>query len=296
VKSFEAAIRLDPNFARAHGALATALTFFPWFYGVPPDDVKDTVISTAQRALALDSTLADAHSAIAIVSASSGEWEKAATEFERALALEPNNFDARFNYGRISTLRGDLPEALRQLEQARILEPVSALVSAWTSYAYFLKGDAESALKESERAFLLDSTLSSTTNLGALVRLGTRRPDEARRLIAAQPPSSPMSTAPYGHAKLGDTATAMRLVREMESTRPRPWSTDVQRASVRLAIGDSARALSALEQSARTTGPAWVWVISPRDPAYDLVRHSARFAALVRQAGLDVAWVTARRR
>jgi hypothetical protein len=88
----------------------------------------------------------------------------------------------------------------------------------------------------------------------------------------------------------------MRLVTEMESTNPRPWFTDVQRASVMLAIGDSARALSALERSARTTGPLWVWLMSPRDPAYDLVRQSRRFAALVRQAGLDVAWVTARRR
>ena len=51
-----------------------------------------------------------------------------------------------------------------------------------------------------------------------------------------------------------------------------------------------------LEQSARATGPLWVWVISPRDPAYDLVRHSERFKDLVRQAGLDVAWVTKPRR
>jgi eukaryotic-like serine/threonine-protein kinase len=296
VKSFEAAIRLDPNFARAHGALATALTFFPWFYGVPPDEVKDSVINTARRALALDSTLADAHSAIAMVYAGGGEWDKAATEFQRATALEPDNFDVHFNYGRISTVRGDLPEALRQFEQARKLEPVYALVSGWTSYVQFLNGDAESALKESARALRLDPGPSAATNLGALVHLGTGRPDEARRLIASQLPPGPMSTAPYGYAKLGDTATAMRLVRQMESTTPRPWSTDVQRATVKLALGDSAGALSALERSARTTGPLWVWLMSPRDPAYDLVRHSERFAALARQAGLDVAWVTKRRR
>jgi hypothetical protein len=105
-----------------------------------------------------------------------------------------------------------------------------------------------------------------------------------------------MSNAPYVSAKLGDTATAMRLVTAMESTNPRPWFTDVQRASVMLAIGDSARALSALEQSARTSGPMWVALIPLRDPAYDLVRKSRRFAALVRQAGLDVARVTAPRR
>ena len=295
VESFEAAIRLDPKFARAHAALATALTFYPWFYGTPHNEVKDTVINTARRALALDPTLADAHSAIAMIYANSGEWENAAAEFQRALALEPDNFDTHFNYGRISTIRGDLPEALRQFEQARKTEPVSALVSAWTSYAYFLNGQADSALTESTRAFRLDSTLSAVTNLGALVNLATGHEDEARRLAARQPPG-PVSTAPYVYAKLRDTTTAMRLLTEMESTNPRPWSTGAQRASVMLAIGDSAGALSALERSARTTGPRWVWLMSVRDPAYDLVRQSQRFADLVRQAGLDVAWVTARRR
>jgi serine/threonine-protein kinase len=296
VESFEAAIRLDPNFARAHGALATALTFYPWFYGVPPDEMKDTVINTARRALDLDGTLADAQSAIAMVHASSGEWDKSATEFRRAIALEPDNFDVHFNFGRISTLRGDLPEALRQFEQARKLEPVSALVWAWTSYAHFLNGDTASALEESARAVLLDSTLMVTTNLGALVNLGTGRVADARRLITSQLPPNPMSTAPYAHAMLGDTAMAMSLVRRMESAIPRPWSTDVQRATVMLAIRDSAGALSALERSARATGPVWVWIVSPRDPAFDLVRQSRRFVDLVRRAGLDTAWVTSRRR
>ena len=296
VKSFEEAIRLDPNFARAHGALATALTFSPWFFGRPLDEVKDSILNTAQRALALDSTLADAVSAIAMVHAASGKWDTAATEFQRAVALDSNDFDVHFNYGRISTIRGHLPEALRQFEQARKVERVSALVSAWMSYVYFLKDEPDSARKEIVLAARLDSTLAPTTNLGALVNLGIGETDDAHRLIALQLPSHPMSTAPYGYAKLGDTATAMRRVREIESATPRPWFADVQRASVMLAIGDSAAALSALEQSARTTGSLWVWVISPRDPAFDLVRQSPRFAALVGKAGLDVAWVTERRR
>ena len=296
VKRFEAAIRLDSSFADAHAALATALTFYPWFEGTRPADLRDSILNAANRALTHDTTLADARSAIAIAYASSGKWDSAATEFRHALTLEPDNFDLRFNYGRISTIRGDLPEAFRQFDKARLLEPASALVWAWTSYAHFLDGDTVSALQESARAIRPDSTLTAPTNFGALVNLGTGRRDDAQRLIAAQMPTNPMATAPYGYAKLGDTATAMRLVTEIESARPRPWFADVQRATVRLAMGDSAGALSALEQSAEETGPLWVWVISPRDPAYDLVRQSPRFKALVRKAGVSVDWVTAPRR
>ena len=296
VKRFEAAIRLDSNFADAHAALATALTFYPWFFGTPHADVKDTIIHAANRALQLDTTLADAYSAIAMAYAGSGVWDSAAKEFERARTLEPDNFDVRFNYGRISTIRGALPVALQQLDDARKLEPGSALVATWTSYARFLNGELEPALRESDRAVLRDSVPNAATNLGALVYLGADRRDEARRLIARQDPSSPMSTAPYVYAKLGNTRAAMRFVTAMESSSPRTWALDVQRASVMLAIGDTAGALRALERSADASGSMWVWVISPRDPAYDPVRNSPRFAALVRRAGLDVAWATARRR
>ena len=302
VRSFEAAIRLDSNFAQAHAALATALTFYPWLAGKRVAEVKDSVLHAANRALGLDSALADAHSAIAMVYAAGGEWDEASKEFQQAVALEPDNFDVRFNYGRISTVRGDLPEALHQFEQAKKLGRTSSLVAGWSSYAYFLnsRADSASALKEAARAFRLDSLLGAKPII-TLVNLGLGHVNEARRLmaqqtVAGQTVAGTMSTAAYGYAKLGDTATAMRILDKMDSARPRPWSADVQRATVMLAIGDTAQALSALEQSARTTGPMWVYVVSPRDPAYDPIRHSLRFANLVRDAGLDVAWMTAPRR
>jgi TolB-like protein/Tfp pilus assembly protein PilF len=294
VKRFEAAIRLDSTFARAHGALATALTFYPWYYGTPPSDVRDTVLNTARRALALDSTVADAHSALAMVYASSGAWDTATAHFQHALALDPDNFDTHFNFGRFATMRGDLREARTQFDQARTIEHTSPLLFAWSSYAHFLNGETDLARAQSVRAFRLDSTLGTVTNLGALVYLATGSNDEARRFAVRQPPH-PMTTAPYVYAKLQDTATALRLVKAMESTHPRPWVADVQRATVMLAIGDSARALSALEQSARTSGPMWIAPIPPCDPAWDLVRQSRRFAALVRQAGLDERSLTAKR-
>jgi hypothetical protein len=56
---------------------------------------------------------------------------------------------------------------------------------------------------------------------------------------------------------------------------------------VLLAKGDSAAALTALEHSAHNTGPMWIFFMPLGDPAFDLVRGSARFAALLRQAHLD---------
>ena len=288
VAKFEAAIIRDPKFARAHAGLAMARTLLPWFNGIPMDEVKAGVRIAARRALELDSTLADPHTAMAMVFPSLGQWDSSETEFRRAIDLEPDNFDAHFHYGRILLLRGHVPEALRQLARARKLEQTSGLVSAWTSYALFQNRQPDSALKEIARAIEIDSSLSATTNLGATMSLGMGREEVARRLMVLDRPVFFMTSAAYVFAKLRDTATANRLVAAMESNKPRPWFTDVARATVMLAIGDSARALSALEQSARTSGAMWPMYIPLGDPAFDLVRDSRHFARLVHDAGLDV--------
>jgi len=293
--NFEQAITLDPNFARAYAALATALEYYPYFYGTPPAEVQDRAVNAANRALSLDSTLADAHTALGSVYTHSGRWDKAVQEFEHAVALEPDNFAAHFTYARFLTLRLNAREALTHLDQAKKLERVSGLVSAWTSYALLEDGRVDSAFKEIARAVELDSTQLATTNFASLLNFAVGRPDVARRLIPTGAPIVAMSYTPYVYAKLGDTASAMRVLRSIETNQPKPWFADVARASVMLAIGDTAKALEALERSAAATGPMWIIYIPIADQAFDPVRRSSRFAALVRQAGLDERVITAPR-
>ncbi len=292
VAAFEHAIALDPRFARAYAALATALQFYPYFVGTPPEEISDRTLNAAHRALELDSSLADAHGALGAAYAKAGHWEESSAEFRRALALQPDNVAAHFNFGRLLVSRGATDEGLAQLEQARALERVSPLISAWLAYGYFVAGRRDAARAEIERAVQLDSTLLPVSNLGALMALAQGRKDEARRLMAAPLPVTTMTNAPYVFARLGDTVTANRLLRAMEANQPRPWFTDAQRASVRLAVGDTAGALAALETCARASGPPCLLLIPIPDPAYDPLRRSPRFAALLRQAGLDVALLT----
>ena len=296
VLNFERAIELDPRFARAYAGLATALQLIPPYTGTPPDEVKDRTVNAARRALEIDSTLADAHVALGAVHGFSAQWDSSDAEFRHALALEPDNADALQTFGRMLVLQGRPSEALGLLARARNVERLSPVTDAWAGYAFFLTGQLDSAFAESARAVQLDSTLLPAINLGGLMNLALGRRDEARRLMTSSvPPIALMTNAPYAFAKLGDTASANSLLRAMETNTPRPWFTDVARASVYLATGDSAAALTALEQSIRTAGVTWYFYIPVQDPAYDLVRRSARFAALLRQTNLNVSLLTSPR-
>jgi serine/threonine protein kinase/tetratricopeptide (TPR) repeat protein len=295
VASFERAISLDSHFARAYAALATALQLRPYFVGDPPEQVRERTVRAARRALELDSTLADAHVALGSAYAGSGRWADADAEFRHAVALEPDNVAARQTFARWLVDWGRTADAMDQLNQARKLERLSPLISAWLSYAFFASGQTDSALAQSARAIQLDSTLLPATNLGALINLSLGRPDVARRLMAAVPPPGVMSNAAYVAAKLGDTAAANHMLNAMEASNPRPWFTDVARASVFLALGDSADALTSLERSARATGSLWIVYIPLEDPAYDILRPNPRFAALLRSTGADIARITSPR-
>jgi tetratricopeptide (TPR) repeat protein len=224
-----------------------------------------------------------------------GQWTVSDADMRRAIGLDPDNASARLTFARQLIVRGLVDEAVDQLLRASKLEPLSPVVAAWLSYAWFMKGDSANALTESARAIQLDPDLLPAANLGALLHLALGHRNIARQVIAAASDRQ-MTNGTYVYAALGDTAAANRIVRVMGESTPRPWYVDVARASVLIAIGDSAGALSALERSARDSGPLWVFFIPLGDPAYDLIRRSPRFATLLGEAHVDLEVVSHPRR
>jgi hypothetical protein len=151
------------------------------------------------------------------------------------------------------------------------------------SYGYYLDGQMDSALVESRRALDNDSTNMTSLGLGALVRLANNLPDEARDLANRSPPAF-MSTE-YVIAKSGDPAEARQRLKVLDAKVPQPWMAESRRAFAYLGLGDTARALSALE---RATDGREIWHLDygMADPIYASIRGSDRYRALLRRLGL----------
>jgi len=281
---FRQAIREDSLFAKAYSGLSMSVALFPNFQGVPSSAINDEVVAAARHALALDSSLAQPHIALGLAHQFAYRWEDAAAEFQTAIKLDPRDVEARVQYARNLLYRLRNSEALTQLRAARVEDPASALVLSWMSAAYMLDGQLDSALVESARAFENDSSNFSTINWRVRILLQAKRGEEARRLVD-RVSQLPGATAGYVYAKSGDHSGARRILARLDGLSPQPGLAQMERAATYLGLGDTAKALAALDR-ATEIGEIWtsVWPVS--DPMFDPVRGSAHFAAILRKVGL----------
>jgi tetratricopeptide (TPR) repeat protein len=207
-------------------------------------------------------------------------------EFKTALRLDSRLAEAHSQYARHLRNRGRLGEALDQLRMARLDEPTSAPIVSQLSYVYYLDRQLDSALVESRRALDNDPTNRTTVALGALIRLATGLPDSARRLIDRASPTSPFIT--YVIAKSGDMATARQRLIDEDAQTPQPGFAETRRTYTYLGLGDTAKALSALER-ATDAREVWPATLSTYDPLYDSIRQTTRFRRLLDRVGLEPA-------
>ena len=286
---FEQAIARDSKFGRAHAGLALSLEFFPYFVETPPHVVYDRATRAARRALEIDSTLADAHTALGMAYMHAFEWAKAGPEFLKAVEVDLNDGASRLQYGRYLLYVGQTDSALAQMRQARAIDPFSPLYPGWIGNVLSMLGRHAEGLVEINRGLEIDSLNQVTLLNGAMVAM--RIPDTARARVLARkimnvPPWNGFSI--YVHARLGEPAAARRILAPMQMRNPRAWNAETAIAYGALGLGDTALALTALER-ATDRGEIWPHFVSHTGPEFDSIRNSARFQALLRRVGLGTA-------
>jgi TolB-like protein/DNA-binding winged helix-turn-helix (wHTH) protein len=136
--SFQQAIAKDPNYARAYAGLASTYGLMSTWLQGPPNELMPKARATALKALQLDETLPEAHTALALVAENYDyDWPTAEKEFRRAIELDPNYATAHQWYGEYLSWIGRFDEALAESDRARQLDPMSLIVASdrgWVLY------------------------------------------------------------------------------------------------------------------------------------------------------------------
>ena len=135
---FQQAIAADPNYALAYTGLAETYIVAP-AYGINIESRQARAIAdeATLKALALDSSLAEAHTARAIVLCQLWKWNEAEAEYRRSLELSPNNANTHYFYAmEFLNARKRKDESLAEFRTALSLDPLSPIVN--TNYALAL--------------------------------------------------------------------------------------------------------------------------------------------------------------
>jgi serine/threonine-protein kinase len=289
---FSEAVARDPDFARGHAGLAMAYVVIPFFArSFPADSALPLAERSAERALALDSTLSDAHLALANLHKMRWRFDEAERHFRMALALAPEDAAVLHWYGVHLYATGRSAESVEQLAHATRIDPFATAPASDHTASLWAAGRFDDALVEARRGLGLDPAKSDTWLVLALAHLAIGNADSALdALAAAHRFGTGVDLRSYESAALrlaGDSARAdsiyAALVRDEAAGRANAF--DIALAAA--AAGDRATALDAID---RTVDQRHMFVTEfslPCDPLFAPLRIEPRFLAALERAGME---------
>ena len=135
---FQQAIAADPNYALAYAGLADTYNVAS-SYGIGIDSKQGISLGdqASKKAVELDDSFAEVHTARAGALANAWRWDEAEAEFKRAIQINPNSATAHYFYAFILLLpHGRNDESFKEFQTALSLDPLSPIIN--TNFGWLL--------------------------------------------------------------------------------------------------------------------------------------------------------------
>ena len=162
IQQFEEALRLNPNSALAYAGLAHSYTALSSHYdaqAVTPIEALSKASTAAAKAFALDSSLAESNTALAVVEEHYElDWSAAEKHFRRALELNPNYVVAHQEYASLLAVTNRTAEAKSELLRAQQLDPQSQSIAKDLGELLLYERNYDKAAEQFRRAIDIDPT------------------------------------------------------------------------------------------------------------------------------------------
>ena len=286
---FNQSIERDPTYALAYAGLAAAYFSLSNLY-MPPREAMPRVREAAERALALDDSLAPAHTCLALT-LTWYDWDfaKGEAEFRRAIALNANDAEAHRLYGDFLVAMGRFDDAIVEKRRAEQLDPLSVPTSWDVSRTLYYAGHDEEAIEQAKHTLDLDPNFPYVYDLEAQVDYRKNNLPEALSLMqkALQLGGhTQLLITNWGmiNARAGNRDEALRAMAELRDRAAGTYTLPLFLARIYAALGNNDEAMKNLEQVYNDRSESAVWLNV--DPSLITLRKDPRFIALIRKVGL----------
>lgn len=245
---FRRALEIEPNFARAHAALAEAYGPLGYNGYMSPAEATPQMKAAALRALELDPGLVEGWTALGACAAfHEWHWSEGEAHFRRALEISANYSTAYSWYGLLLENLGRQPENLVARKRAFELDPVWVGTGIALGRALWMNGRTDEGIAQFKRTLELDpSHALGLSGLGTIY-LATGRHEEAIDAFAL---ANNLGGLGHAYAVAGRREDAIATLAELEQGAQERYVTPLSFALIYVGLGDHEAALDALERGA----------------------------------------------
>jgi len=143
---FQAALKRDPNYAKAWAGLALTYAILPEWSSRPLAETRPAGRDAAEHALALDRDLPEPYTVLGYLAGTEFRFATARAMFQRSIALAPSYMTAYQWAGETMGWEGDLDAGVVMLRKALALDPKSSIVNSVLAAVLIVGGHDDEAL------------------------------------------------------------------------------------------------------------------------------------------------------
>ena len=289
IDQFQQAVQRDPNYALAYVGLAESYGLLEEYTGIRGAEPLQKAKAFAERALQIDNSLAEAHSALAYTFECLWSWADADREYRLSISLNPNYPTARQWHGELLLWMDRYDEGVAEFKRAQELDPLSLINNMWLAEIYFRRGDTEGALRETNKVLELDRDYPRPHQLLGLVFLRQGRHEEAtaefqKAVELSGRGSGSLRSLGIAYGISGKRAEAMDIIEELEKQYEKQETHARNIAAVYAGLGNKDQVFAWLEKDFNAHSSSLPAITI--DSSFESLRNDPRYIDLLRRMRL----------
>ncbi len=255
VDFFEKAIQRVPNYAPGYAGLADSYNMLGAYGAMPTVEAAPKAREAAERAVAIDDSLAEGHNSLGYVKHRyDWDWAGAEREFKRAIESDPSYAPARIWYSNFLSSMGRMDEAIEEARRCQELAPLWLLAGSQLAWVHYYARQYDQAIEQSQKILAIDRGSFAAHRYAGLAYVQQGKYKEAidsltkARELSGNLPVVVAALA-YAQAVSGNKDAAWKLVNEFNANPSQHKVPAYDLAIVYAGLGEKETAFSWLEKA-----------------------------------------------
>jgi len=287
---FKQAIEKDPTYALAYHGLADSYNILGFYSFLPPRETFPLARAAAERALEIDSSLAEAYSSLAYAQHYfDWDWNAAELNYRKAITLKDRYATVHQFFCNYLTSMGRFEEAVAEARRATEIDPLSLIGNSAVGWVYNHWRKYDQAIEQFRRTIEIDGEfMLAHLWLGMSYERKNMFDDaigEFQRAVQLSGQSTiSLAALAHAYARSGNLQGVAGILEQFDKHANEAYVSSYFRAVIEAGSGRIDRAFAFLEKAVEERSH-WLVFLNV-DSDLDPLRSDPRFEAVLKKVGL----------